>query len=170
MKKLLLLSCVTLSLFAASLPISRRAPGFSLPDVDLKQHDLQDYRGKVVLMDFMRTDCPKCVELTPMLEQLKAKFGSEVVVLSVVTAPDNQATMKRYIAEKKVTGPMLYDCGQMTASYLQVTPKNPTVHFPRLMIVDKEGIIRRDLDIDADSSLFNVEALAGLVEPIVKKK
>ena len=33
----------------------RRAPGFSLPDMNLKQYDLQDYRGKLVLVDIMQT-------------------------------------------------------------------------------------------------------------------
>ena len=49
---------------AASLLLSadqysnRRAPGFSLPDLNHKQYDLGDYRGRVVLIDIMKTDCP----------------------------------------------------------------------------------------------------------------
>jgi peroxiredoxin len=163
----LILICVLAAgaVLGADLPISRRAPGFSLPDVSLKQHDLGDYQGKIVLLDFMRTDCPKCVELTPELEKIKAKYAKDVVVLSVVTPPDNQATVTQYILTKSVTGPVLFDCGQMTASYLQVGPSNPTVHLPRVFVVDRAGIIRRDLQ-DADA--LEAGKLMGIVDAMVK--
>ena len=43
-------------------PLSgRRAPGFALPEVvTFNYHDLYDYRGKVVVLEFMRSDCPAC--------------------------------------------------------------------------------------------------------------
>ena len=50
-------------LFAAALfaaDASRRAPGFSLPDSKAQQHDLADYRGKVVILEFIQTACPHC--------------------------------------------------------------------------------------------------------------
>jgi peroxiredoxin len=149
----------------AQTPFGRRAPGFSLPDMQLKQHDLHDYRGKVVVLDFMRTDCPKCLELTKALEQVKAKFTDRIQVLSVVNyPPDSQATVGKYIAASKATNPFLFDCGQMTASYLQITPKNPTAHFPHVIIVDKNGMIRRDLAEDA-ATLQNI---TGAIEPLLK--
>ena len=52
-------------LFAAD--FSRRAPGFSLPDVNTEQHDLADYRGKVVILEFMQTTCPHCAAFTEVL-------------------------------------------------------------------------------------------------------
>ena len=50
---------------------NRRAPGFSLPDGNLKQHDLQDYRGRVVLVEFMQSQCPNCAAFSRVLEQVK---------------------------------------------------------------------------------------------------
>jgi thiol-disulfide isomerase/thioredoxin len=142
----------------------RRAPGFSLPDVTLKQHDLQDYKGKVVIIDFMKTDCPHCQELTKVLEQVKAKYGEKVQILSVVNPPDNQNTVKRYMATYKATSPFLFDCGQMTASFLQITPKNPSVHLPHIVVVDKNGMIRRDL-AEAAATMANI---TGAVDPLLK--
>ena len=53
---------------------NRRAPGFALPDPDYTHfYDLQDYRGKVVLIDFMSTTCPHCLLLTTTLEKVKEK-------------------------------------------------------------------------------------------------
>lgn len=160
----LLLMVFQLSL-PAQTPFGRRAPGFSLPDLQLKQHDLQDYRGKVVLFDFMKTDCPNCQELSRRLEQVKAKFGDRIQVFSVVTLPDTQAVVARYAATYRTSSTFLFDCGQMTASYLQITPQNPSLHVPRLLLVDKQGIIRRDLQtLDA----MTVDALGSAISELVK--
>ena len=153
---------------SAQIPSSRRAPGFSLMDVlTLKQHDIQDYRGKVVVIDIMRTDCPHCQELTRTLEQVKAKYGDKIQILSVVNPPDDQTKVKKYVADYKLSNPVLFDCGQMAVSYLQVGPNNPTVSVPHLFIIDKAGMIRRDLAENTGGGLALANITAA-VEPYVK--
>ncbi|MCS7027026.1 MAG: TlpA family protein disulfide reductase [Bryobacteraceae bacterium] len=160
-----LLSC---PLFAGGSLANRRAPGFSLPDTTGKQHDPQDYRGKVILLDFMQTGCPSCKALTATLEQLKAKFGSQIQVLSVVVPPDTLDTVQRYIKEQGVSSPVLFDCGQMTASYLRITPQNPKVHFPHLFLIDSEGFIRNDYGhSDLQGAAVNARTLAAEIERIL---
>jgi peroxiredoxin len=146
----------------------RRAPGFSLMDVTkLQQHDLQDYRGKVVLIDIMRTDCPHCQELTKTLEAVGAKYGDKIQILSVVNPPDNQTSVKKYIADHKVTNPILFDCGQMAVSYLQVGPNNPTVSVPHLVVVDKSGMIRKELSEKVGGGL-SMKNITEAIDPLVK--
>jgi len=48
----------TTGLLSAQPLSGRRAPSFSLPDSKLKQHDILDYRGKWLLLDFMQNDYP----------------------------------------------------------------------------------------------------------------
>ena len=122
----------------------RRAPGFSLPDSKLRQHDLQDYRGKFVLLDVIQTGCPACRAFSAVLEQVKAKYGGRLATLVVTNPPDNLNTVRQFIAELKVTSPVLFDCGQMSASYLKVTPDRPQVHVPHLFIIDAQGMIVDD--------------------------
>lgn len=122
----------------------RRAPGFSLPNPKLEQHDLYDYRGKVVLLDIMQTTCPTCAAMTGELERIKARYAGKVEVLSVVVPPDTLETMNAYIANHKLTGPILFDSGQMAASYMKVGPKNPSIHLPHLFLIDQNGMIRND--------------------------
>jgi len=81
------------------------APDFQLTTNEGNQASLKDYRGKVVVIEFMRTDCPSCAKVTSALSDVKAKFGENIVVLSVVNQPDNQATVARYMARNKVAGP-----------------------------------------------------------------
>ena len=64
----------------------RRAPGFSLPDSQLRQHDLQDYRGKFVLLDVIQTGCPACRAFAAVLEQVKAKYAGRLATLAYARA------------------------------------------------------------------------------------
>src|SRR5271165_813600 len=103
----------------------RRAPGFSLPDAAYEHYyDLQDYAGKVVVIDIMSTRCPHCLLASTTLEQVKARYGDKVAILEVVVPPDNQATVSKFIQTNNVTVPVLCDMGQMTASYFKATPSN----------------------------------------------
>jgi peroxiredoxin len=124
---------------------NRRAPSFSLPDTALKQHDLLDYRGKWLLLDFMMTNCPHCKELTGKLEDVKKKFGARMDVLAVVvTPPETQATVAKYVAETKSTAPIVFDQGQVAVSYFRATPSNPAFDTPHLFAINPQGQIVRD--------------------------
>jgi len=153
MKLPALLLIAVLSLFAAGDYSNRRAPGFSLMDSHYRQHDPQDYRGKVVLIDFMLTTCPVCNKLADTLVQVQSKYGDKAVVLSIVALPDNFQTVAAFVAEHKIPWPVLFDSGQVMMSYMRLTPGNMNMHFPHLFIVDGNGTIRDDFDGTDDSSL-----------------
>ncbi len=136
------------SVFAAGELSNRRAPGFSLPDATLKQHDPQDYRGKVLLVEIMQTNCPHCAAFAEILEDVQKKYAGKVQVLSIVNPPDNQNTVTRYVGGHHITFPVLFDCGQVSASYLKITPQNPSFNVPHVFVIDPQGFIRNDFGYD----------------------
>jgi len=164
MKCLLLLTAACL--LNAQTP--RRAPGFSLPDIKLQQHDLMDYRGQVVFVDFIQTGCAPCRQLTAALEEVKTKFGDKVAIVSIVNPPENQTSVARYISATNVTWPILFDCGQVTASYVKILPDNPVVHFPQLFIVDRDGNIRAQAGADSNPAEMESKALIAQVEQLLQ--
>lgn len=134
---------------------NRRAPGFSLMDVNYNQHDLADYRGKVVLVEFMRTDCPVCQGFTAIIEKIRAKFGDRIEVLTIVnTPPDSQPAVLNFINTYKVKNPILFDCGQVAASYLKLTPQNPQVALPHFFVVDQHGTIRSNYEYSQSTETY----------------
>jgi peroxiredoxin len=122
----------------------RRAPGFSLPDTNNQQQDLADYRGKVVIVDFMKTDCQHCGAFSRILEQVKTRYGGKVVVLSIAPAPDSPMTVAQFRSKYGVTYPILFDCGQTTFSYVRPNPLNPAIELPHFYIVGPDGLILKD--------------------------
>jgi thiol-disulfide isomerase/thioredoxin len=137
--------------FAAALTLSaqgltnRRAPSFSLPDSAMQQHDLLDFRGSWLFLDFMKTDCPACKQLTIKLEGVKKKYGAKVAVLSIViTPPETQVTVSKYVAETKTTSPIVFDLSQVAISYFKATPQNPAFDTPHLFAINPAGTIVKD--------------------------
>lgn len=157
------------SLLAAGELSGRRAPGFSLPDASYRYHDPQDYRGRIVIVDFMSTNCPHCSTLSRILEKVKAKYAGKVAVLMVVNPPaDNQSTVTRYAAAHKITSPILFDCGQVAASYLKVTPKNPGFDIPHFFIIDQQGMIRHDYGYNLlHKDIFEGDALFPILDSML---
>lgn len=154
-----LLACAAL-LFASGELSGRRAPGFSLPDLHGQQHDLQDYRGRVLLIDIIQTTCPHCQQLAGVLEKVGAKYGGKVAVLSIAIPPDSQTSVAHFVAERKVTTPVLFDCGQVSASYLKATPQNPRVNVPHVFLIDGQGMIRSDFGYEFDTrNIFEGDGL-----------
>jgi peroxiredoxin len=138
------LLCAALTLTGQSLS-GRRAPSFALPDSKLQSHDILDSRGHWLLLDFMKTDCPHCKDLSKKLEGVKARHGAKVEVLSIViTPPETQATIAKYAGELKVSSAFLFDQGQVAITYFRATPANPTFDTPHLFAIDPNGMIVRD--------------------------
>src|ERR1043165_5895181 len=125
MKRIFLLLILSASLLAGAGELSRRrAPGFSLVDPVQQQHDLGDYRGKFVVLDFMQTACPHCAKFAEEIEKLMIKYRGKLIALSIVVPPDNLNTVTGYIKQHNITIPVLFDCGQVAASYLKIGPSN----------------------------------------------
>jgi peroxiredoxin len=138
MRKLLITLLCAGALFAAD--VNRRAPGFSLVDSKGQEHDLADYRGKLVLLVFMQTTCPHCAAFADLLQQTQDKYGSRIAVLAVVNPPDEPGKVKDFISGHRITYPILFDSGQVAYSYVLTG----TLLFPHLYMIDGGGIIRRD--------------------------
>lgn len=161
MKSFVLAFIVALSLFGAGEFSNRHAPGFSLMDSKFVQHDPQDYRGKVLIVDFIQTTCDICLRLTQSLVQVQHKYGDRIGILSITTLPDSYQKGDAYARDHSVSWPILFDSGQVMMSYLKMTPSNPTVHFPHMFIIDKSGMIRSDFEgnVAADEISSEIEKL-----------
>jgi peroxiredoxin Q/BCP len=165
-------------LVCAALPIAaqglsgRRAPSFSLPDSKLQQHDILDYRGKWLLLDFMKTDCPFCQALSKNMEDIRRRFEGKVAVLAVVVSPpENMNTVGKYMADNKLTNPIAFDMGQVAIAYFRATPERPTFDTPHLFLIDPNGQIVRDWAQSAQTKdILEGGGLAAVLEVLLSAR
>jgi peroxiredoxin len=172
LSRILPLAAVTaIALLAASGDLSnRRAPGFALPDADYSRlYDLQDYRGKVLVIDIMSTRCPHCMLTSTTLEKVHERYGDKVGILSVVLPPDNGESISKYIQTNKITVPIVCDQGQMTISYFNAKPGQSKIDVPHLFVIDKQGMIRNDYSYeDKTREVFEGPGLFAEIDKLLK--
>ena len=162
------------ALFAADTAV-RRAPGFALPDSKMQVYDLADFRGKLVILEFMQTTCGHCAAFAGILNEVQQKYGDRVVILAVAnSSQDNQNTVAQYIAGHQVRYPILFDAGQMAFSYFRST----TFDNPHIYLIDAYGTIKSDFgygpmtkEIFEGKALFpEIDRLLGSGAGAPKKK
>jgi thiol-disulfide isomerase/thioredoxin len=93
-----------------------------------------DYRGKVVLVNFWGTWCGPCRKEQPALQRLSEEFEGRVQFIGV-DFRDDQATAEEYIREFGVTYPSAVDDGPL--SYRFQLPYAPGTY-----LVDRDGVMR----------------------------
>jgi peroxiredoxin len=80
------------------------APQFSLPDLDGRQLNLADYRGKVVLLNFWATWCEPCRHEIPEFIQLqKNSRGLQILGISL---DDGAEPVRSFYTEFKMNYPV----------------------------------------------------------------
>ena len=162
MKKIALALLCSLALFAAD--AVRRAPGFCLIDTNGQWQDLADYRGKIVVVEFMQTTCPHCASFVPVLADLRQKYGDRVAVLSIALPPDTPQAMHQFALGHKLSYPLLFDQGQVAASYVRAG----SINFPSVYLIDANGMIREHWEYSPmTTEVFEGGGLARAIDKLM---
>lgn len=114
--------------------LGQQARGFALPDLRGNLHRLEDYGGKVILLNFWATWCAPCRVDMPKIEALHREFASKgLVVLGVNDeAPE---TARGYIEEHGYSFPTLADANKALYSAFAVRA------IPALVVIGRDGKI-----------------------------
>ena len=131
----------------------------ALKDLGGTLHDLAEYRGQVVVVNFWATWCQPCREELPSLERLRdAMRGRRFEVLTVNVA-EGEPRVKGFLAEVPLRLPVLLDRDGDTQRAWKVRG------LPATFLLDREGVIRYwylgELDWAQPAILRTVESLVS---------
>jgi thiol-disulfide isomerase/thioredoxin len=77
-------------------------PDLALKDLDGKEVDLKDFRGKVVLVNFWATWCDPCRTEIPWLIELEKKYGGQgFVVLGVAMDDEGKKVVQPFVEKER---------------------------------------------------------------------
>ncbi len=154
------------------------APDFRLNDSRGTPVALADYRGKVVVLSFLYTNCPDTCPLTASkLHSVANQLGDSMkqvayIAISVDPENDTPVAVQEFLQTHMLDGQMRYLSGTQAqlepiwAAYYVGTSTNSStlgtvVHSTRTLIIDKQGKERIELGstFNPDDAVFDVRAL-----------
>ncbi|MGB8887546.1 MAG: TlpA disulfide reductase family protein [Candidatus Korobacteraceae bacterium] len=135
----------------------RQQVNFTLTDLQGKTWTLKDLKGKVVLVNFWATWCPPCRKEMPDLEALYNRFQEQGFVILAVSEDEETAKVGPFIAEHKITYPILLDPGSKVNNLFQVEG------IPKSFVYDREGkLVAQSIDMRTQRQFLEMLAQAGL--------
>jgi thiol-disulfide isomerase/thioredoxin len=115
--------------------IGHPAPKFKLKDLEGKENTLDQYKGRVVVIDFWATWCGPCRVTMPMLENLQKEFAGSMVLLAI-DEQEPKDVVAEYVWKQGIRSQVLLDeTGSLYAAY-------GGDGIPMQVVIDKEGIVR----------------------------
>ncbi|MBA3242480.1 MAG: TlpA family protein disulfide reductase [Acidobacteria bacterium] len=115
----------------------RKAPALILRDLQGRNLRLNDYKGKVVLINFWATWCPPCRAEVPDLVKWQREYrGRGLQIIGVTYPPQTTKEVRRLVRNLKVNYPVALGTKQTKALFFQGET------LPVSVIIDREGNVR----------------------------
>lgn len=109
-------------------------PGFALPDLQGEVHELSDYRGKWVVVNYWATWCPPCLDEIPELVAFHdAHAPDKAVVLGINYEEADRDYLEGFVEQYFVSYPILI--GELKAK----TPFGLLYGLPTTYVVSPQG-------------------------------
>jgi peroxiredoxin len=112
------------------------APALALRDPDGRLHRLEDYRGKVVLINFWATWCEPCREEMPSMNRLRASLAGRPFEVLAVNLAESEQRIRRFLEQLPLGFPVLMDRDSAAAKAWQARL------LPASFLLDPEGRVR----------------------------
>lgn len=127
--------------------VGEAVPAFTLTDLNGKEHNSADWKGKVVVIEWTNPDCPyiKGVYEKGVVKATQAKlkeFGDDYVYVSINSTAANTTqddVIKKnasFMKEHKLDHPVLIDFDGKVGKMFGAR------HTPDIYVIDKEGVLR----------------------------
>ena len=134
----------------------RELADFTLKEWTGKTWTLKEQRGKVVVLNFWATWCPPCRKEMPDLETLYQQFKEQGLVILAISDED-AGKVKPFIAQQKVTYPILLDPGRKVNELFQIEG------IPKTFVYDRNGkLVAQSIDMRTRRQFLEMLAQAGL--------
>lgn len=130
------------------------APSLVLTDIRGVEHSLEQYRGKVVVVNFWATWCPPCVEELPSLENAWQRYRQQgLVVLAVSGEESDVVTSFLERLPSDITFPVLIDGDMKSGNRWQIRG------LPTTVVVDRSGVVHWRAEGQLDFSASEVDEM-----------
>ena len=138
--------------------VHKAAPAFVRVDLAGRKIRLNDYRGKVVLLNFWATWCAPCQVELPRFAEWQKRYGSQGLQVLAVSMDDSAAPVRRTARRLHLDFPVVMGDPKLGEKYGGV------LGLPITFLIDRDGTI-----VAQFKGATDLGALEGQVKRLVAK-
>jgi thiol-disulfide isomerase/thioredoxin len=116
-------------------PEGNTTPALELHDIKGKKYKLDDFRGKVVVLNFWATWCPPCVKEIPSLGRLQKTFSKKELLVLSVDIGENKKDIETFLEQVPADFPVLLNPDGSTVKQWKI------IAFPTTFVINQQGTI-----------------------------
>ena len=120
--------------------VGKKAMDFNVKDLDGNDLSLEQYRGKVVLLDFWAVWCGPCIAEMPNVKQIYEKYKDDNFQIIGISLDESRNILVGYLEKQAITWPQFFDGNGWENWVAQMYGINS---IPRMYLIDGDGIIRK---------------------------
>jgi len=155
------LAALALTVCARAEPVAPvPAPAWKLKDVDGNLVSSEQFKGKVVVLDFWATWCGPCRSEIPGYVNLQKKYGADgLAFVGVSVDEDGPEVVRKFIKEHGINYTIVMADDKVVEAYA------PIEGYPTTFIIDRAGMIRDRKLGSRPTAEYEKEILAVLKAP-----
>ncbi len=118
------------------LRLGKTATGLSGTSIDGEKTSLDDYRGRVMLIDFWATWCAPCVTAIPDLKKLRQELDQSKFVIIGVSADTDTTQLRKVMMDREIDWPIIVDSDSVLQKRWQ------SMSLPSYYVLDEKCVVR----------------------------
>ncbi|MBJ7355168.1 MAG: TlpA family protein disulfide reductase [Thermoleophilaceae bacterium] len=116
---------------------------------DTGTKSIEDFRGKVILLNFWASWCEPCKAESPAIERAYAKYAKDGLIVLGADVDDLSKDANQFIIENKLTYPIIrYSSANATKDF-------GTKRMPETFVIDREGNVAALQRFQVDDEWLN---------------
>ncbi len=117
--------------------VGDKAPSFNLLGLDSSVHNLDEYKGKAMVINFWGTWCKPCVKEMPALQAQSEKWKDKDVVVIGINAGEDVMSVDNFVKQANISFPILLDPNKEAIQSYGISP------LPTTLFVASNGRIKK---------------------------